>query len=322
MSRNISFQSNIQGDVVEPFFAVDLDFSPSISRTFYITVLSTGEGNRYAIDDVQGYYLAVAKGNTIILDQSDPSNANHPIALATSLDGTTYSTGVTITGSPGTDGKLTWQVAASTPDTLYYKCSNHSGMGGNEGISIAMSALRLWTGYGETTIDGNIFTGSGDLGTIGAVEQTEKLEARGVKLTISGIPTNIITEAMSQQYFGRQAIIYFGVLTNGQVSLVPYKLFNGFMNVMSITQSGQSSTVSLDCENYLVNLKRSNILRYTDEDQKALHSSDESLRFIVALQNKEVLWGVPYSAVGNTVGARAPSNYDELIKNIQNITYT
>lgn len=320
MSRAISFQSEIDGDVVEPFFAVDLDFSPSVTRTFYITVLSTGEGNRYAIDDIEGYYLAVAKGNTIILDQSDSSNTGHPIALATSIDGTTYSTGVTITGSPGTTGKLTWQVSASTPAQLYYKCTNHSGMGGSEGITIRQSALRLWTGYGETTIDGNIFSGSADLGTIGSVEQTEKLEAKGVRLAISGIPSNIVTEAMSQVYFGRQVIIYFGVLTNGQVSLVPYKLFNGFMNVMSITQSGDSTSVTIDCENYLVNLKRVSPIRYTDENQKALHPTDNSLRFITALQNKEILWGVPYSQVPLTVSSRPPqSELDEILSNIGRI---
>tara|TARA_R110002020_G_scaffold369799_1_gene581597 strand:- start:727 stop:1695 length:969 start_codon:yes stop_codon:yes gene_type:complete len=320
MSRTIQFQSQIDGDVVEPFFAVDLDFSPSVTRTFYITVVRTGEGNRYAIDDVEGYYLAVAKGNTIILDQTDSSNTGHPIALATSIDGSTYSTGVTITGSPGTTGKLTWQVNATTPEQLYYKCTAHSGMGGTNGISIGSAALRLWTGYGETTIDGNVYYGSADLGTIGAVEQTEKLEAKGVKLSITGIPSNIITEAMSQQYSGRQVIIYFGVLSNGQISLVPYKLFNGFMNVMSITQSGAQSSVTIDCENYLVNLKRVSPIRYTDENQKALHPNDNSLRFVTALQNKEILWGIPYSQVPLTVASRPPqSELDELLANIGNI---
>lgn len=183
-------------------------------------------------------------------------------------------------------------------------------MGGNEGIRIAMSALRLWTGYGETTIDGNIFTGTGDLGSIGQVAQTEKLEAKGVQLTLSGIPSNLITEAMTQSYFGRRAVIYFGVLTNGQISLVPYKLFDGFMNVMSLTQSGNSTTITMDCENYLVNLKRVNQIRYTEEDQKALHPTDDSLRFITALQNKEILWGVPYSAVPLAVNTKIPDPDD------------
>ena len=35
--------------------------------------------------------------------------------------------------------------------------------------------LRLWTGYGDRTIDGSTYTGSGSLLTLGAVEEVQEL---------------------------------------------------------------------------------------------------------------------------------------------------
>ena len=76
---------------------------------------------------------------TYIFDQSDSSNSNHPLRLSTTADGThgagsEYTSGVTKTGTPGTDGKTQIVISAGTSTTLYYYCSNHSGMGGSINI--------------------------------------------------------------------------------------------------------------------------------------------------------------------------------------------
>ncbi len=40
------------------------------------------------------------------------------------------------------------------------------------------------------------------------------------------------------------------------------------MDVMTITEAGDSSTISIACENKLIALERSKERRYTPEDQK------------------------------------------------------
>ena len=107
----------------------------SVTRTFTVTVVSTGSGNKYFIDGVQQDTVNLAEGFTYKFDQSDSSNAAHPLRFSTTSNGThsggsEYTTGVTTNGVPGNSGAYTQiQVAASAP-TLYYYCSNHSGMGG------------------------------------------------------------------------------------------------------------------------------------------------------------------------------------------------
>ena len=107
----------------------------SVTRTFTVTVVSTGSGNKYFIDGVQQATLLLGEGGTYKFDQSDSSNGSHPLRFSTTSDGThsggdEYTTGVTTNGSPGNDGAYTQIVVAESAPTLYYYCTNHSGMGG------------------------------------------------------------------------------------------------------------------------------------------------------------------------------------------------
>ena len=108
--------------------------------------LTSGANNKYIIDyvDVGFDYLkqpilVLTKGKTYRFDQSDSSNANHPLKFSTTpngthASGTEYTTGVTYNGTPGSAGAYTQIVIASNTPTLYYYCSNHSGMGAGTNI--------------------------------------------------------------------------------------------------------------------------------------------------------------------------------------------
>ncbi len=107
----------------------------SVTRTFTVTVVSTGSGNKYFIDGVQQATLELVEGGTFRFDQSDSSNGTHPLRFSTTSDGThnsgsEYTTGVTTNGTPGSSGAYTQITVATDAPTLYYYCSNHPGMGG------------------------------------------------------------------------------------------------------------------------------------------------------------------------------------------------
>ena len=107
--------------------------------TYTVTVAtgtnSYGTGNKFYIDGSVSPTLTLTEGQTYKFDQSDSTNSTHPLRFSTTANGThgggsEYTTGVTTNGTPGSSGAYTQITVASGAPTLYYYCTNHSGMGG------------------------------------------------------------------------------------------------------------------------------------------------------------------------------------------------
>ena len=103
--------------------------------SYTVTVASYSGANYFYIDGSRAATLNLSEGSTYRFDQSDSSNSNHPLRISTTSDGThgggsAYTTGVTTNGTPGSSGAYTQIEVASGAPTLYYYCTNHSGMGG------------------------------------------------------------------------------------------------------------------------------------------------------------------------------------------------
>ena len=101
--------------------------------TFAVTVINSG-GNKYVIDgdtSNPAKSLTLHKGWTYTFDQSDSSNANHPLVFKT--DSGAYTTNVTVTGTAGQAGAKVQIVIPETQPTgnFRYYCSVHGNAMGN-----------------------------------------------------------------------------------------------------------------------------------------------------------------------------------------------
>ena len=120
-----------------------------VSKTAAHPEYNNGSSSGYTIDDIEGAYVELTPGNTYKFDQSDSSNNGHPLRFYEDAAKTTsYTTGVTTNGTPGTSGAYTQIIPSiSTPPILFYQCSAHSLMGsyvkfgtGSQGDTYTLSA--------------------------------------------------------------------------------------------------------------------------------------------------------------------------------------
>lgn len=179
--------------------------------------------------------------------------------------------------------------------------------------------LYFWSGVGEFEFDGVTYTGAGNMMQVSEVQESSDIAARGATLTLAGIPSNLISLALTEDYQGRVAKIKFGLIGDntigesylltsdsdylllndsgdrliidapGPASLFP--LFVGYMDQMSIDEGPETSTISLSVESKMIDLEKPRIRRYTDNNQQSRFPGDLAFEFVTRLQDESIPWG-------------------------------
>ena len=110
------------------------------------TISVTVSSSKFVLDGVSQGTASLQKSVRFKFDLSDSSNSGHPLRFSETSDGShgggsEYTTGVTVSGTPGQSGAhVIIETSQATPDLLYYYCSSHSGMGG-EAQSASVGSL-------------------------------------------------------------------------------------------------------------------------------------------------------------------------------------
>ena len=132
------------------------------------------------------------------------------------------------------------------------------------------------------------YFGVGTLLNISSVEETTEIDAKGVSISMSGIPSSFLSLALTEAYQGRECRIYFGVV-NSPIDYV--EIFSGELDQMTVLEEAETCTISVTAESVLIKLERPVVRRFTDQDQKSRYPNDKGLEFIASLQNREIVWG-------------------------------
>ena len=173
--------------------------------------------------------------------------------------------------------------------------------------------IRMWTGQGTLVLeDGTEWIGLGQLLSISSIEETSEMSVKGATITLSGIPSELLSLALSTPYQGRVAKIYFGTFQQGSIlqetgnyillqdgskinleSMAAgfNELFSGYMDQMNISEGPEFGTIELKVENKLIDLERQRVRRFTNQFQKSLYPNDRGLEFVENIQDKEIVWG-------------------------------
>src|SRR5690348_17133335 len=72
--------------------------------------------------------------------------------------------------------------------------------------------LRLWTGMGDLVWNGYTWTGGGNLLAISPIEESTRIEALGFSVTLSGMPSALISLALQSIRQGKPGKLWLGLL--------------------------------------------------------------------------------------------------------------
>lgn len=158
---------------------------------------------------------------------------------------------------------------------------------------------RFWSGMGPITVGDDSFVGVGDMGGISPIKESSDGTINGMTLTLSGVPVELTSAVLSEEYQYRVARIYIGLLNSAGTLLFPLReIFSGRLNVASDSDDGTSATITLSIEPRMIVANQASMRRYTLEDQKSQYPDDLGLEFITAVNSQTIdNWGVPNSGI-------------------------
>ena len=152
--------------------------------------------------------------------------------------------------------------------------------------------IRVWTGTDDITVNSETYTGAGTLLAISGVEEDLELKSSGLSISLSGMDSTVLNYALTENYQNRPITIFLGFQMGGSnESAGELTLFKGRMTSLQINDTPEGATVTIDCENRLVDLDRPSNLRYTVESQEFLNSGDTGFNRVQSLADKQIAWG-------------------------------
>ena len=107
-------------------------------------------------------------------------------------------------------------------------------------LDLDTGALRFTSAGHNISYDSATWTGAGGLGAIDTISEGLNLEARGIRLSLSGIPTSLVSAALSEPVQGRRLRLWLALFdtTTNAIIADPVLEWDGRIDTMQIIDGG------------------------------------------------------------------------------------
>jgi hypothetical protein len=158
-------------------------------------------------------------------------------------------------------------------------------------ITFASGPVYLWTGYGDVTWNGHTWTGAGDILGISTIEEGSDVQARGVTLTLCGISSALLADALGDFQVGLPVTIYLGAFSGSSLISDPITAWSGRTDQPTVEVGGETATIAVQCESRLMEMNVPVNRRWTNDDQQREHPGDLGFQFVSSIQEVAINWG-------------------------------
>lgn len=141
------------------------------------------------------------------------------------------------------------------------------------------------------TVGGNTYFGIGNLGSISAAREGTDTQADVLTLTITGVPTGAVAQAINDNPQLRLAIVSLALFdANYQLVADPAILYQGTMDTPNI-EMGTTGTITVPIINTLADWERPRGGRFTDDEQESRFPGDKFFEFVPQMVDAIIIWG-------------------------------
>jgi|SRR5579875_1566294 len=166
--------------------------------------------------------------------------------------------------------------------------------------TFASGAIYVWSGIGDLNWNGQTWKGLGQFGKITPINETTTGEARGMTLELSGVPADLVGDALNEINAQSPVVIYVGFMdTSGNVIVNPEQRWKGLMDATHIAEAGTTATLQINVESKLIDLGRARERHYTHADQQIDWPGDNGFVYVNGIQELDVIWGRPGTPISN-----------------------
>lgn len=158
-------------------------------------------------------------------------------------------------------------------------------------ILLQSGPFRATSSDKNIVVDGVLYYAVGGLGKIGEYAMTNGTAATAMKLTLTGIPSDLIGEVANENTRNRPVSVGIALVDEGHKLATPLIIyFKGTIDSLSM-DIGTIISVSTSASSRLINWARSVNSRYTNEDQQSKYPDDKGFQFIADIMNTKLMWG-------------------------------
>lgn len=164
-------------------------------------------------------------------------------------------------------------------------------------LDLDVTPIRIWSGFGERTINGDIYLPAGDALSLGGVDETDDLSSTSMSATLK-CTRELITLALGgdENWANRPIKAMLGDVSVASV----FTYFEGLIDALPISDDPNGPRqISGLFENKLVELDDAPNFKYTQAAHQAVHPGDTFFNFVNDIIDKEIPWGRETSSSGS-----------------------
>lgn len=164
-------------------------------------------------------------------------------------------------------------------------------------LTFVSGPQNIWSGTGSITWNSITWAGLGSLASISTIEEGSTVAAKGINVSCSAIDPTLLSDLLSEVQVGLPAKVYLGSFQADGVTLIadPVAAWIGRIDDPEVEVGAVTATISINCEDRLVEMNTPVDRRYTHDDQQLDAPGDLAFEGVPGIQMSFISWGsIPF----------------------------